>query len=114
MYAQLANVTAAQAMTINSTLNIQNLFNVTASMIANLSISQSTNSGNASWNQSFANTLYYGISNPSNFINSTYNSTYASYGTFNTTLNIQALLAGTNISQYAFNQTMSLLTMQNL
>ena len=114
MYANLANVTAAQAMTINSTLNIQNLFNVTASMIANLSISQSTNSGNASWNQSFANTLYYGISNPSNFINSTYNSTYASYGTFNTTLNIKALLAGTNISQYAFNQTMSLLTMQNL
>ena len=95
MYAQLANVTAAQAMTINSTLNIQNLFNVTASMIANLSISQSVSSGNASWNQSFANTLYYGISNPSNFINSTYNSTYASYGTFNSTLNIQNLYNST-------------------
>jgi len=42
---------------LNTTLNIQNLFNATASMIANLSISQSS-SDNSSWNQSFANSLY--------------------------------------------------------
>lgn len=36
---------------------------------------------NSSWNESYADTLYYGASNPSNFINSTFNSTYDNYKT---------------------------------
>ena len=68
----LINSSVTQLYTFNNTLNIQNLYNATASMIANLSISQATFSGYAK----------------------------------NTTAEIQQLLAGTNISQYSFNQTL--------
>ena len=43
----LINSSVTQLYTINNTLNIQNLYNATASMIANLSISQQTFSGYA-------------------------------------------------------------------
>ena len=61
------NSTAQQALTINTTANIQQLLNSTG--IYN-------NAGNASWNQSFANTLYYSITNPNNYINSSANNSY--------------------------------------
>ncbi|VVB82776.1 Uncharacterised protein [uncultured archaeon] len=65
---QSALSTAQQALTINSTANIQQLLNSTG--IYNQA------GGNASWNQSFANTLYYSASNPNNYINSSANNSY--------------------------------------
>jgi len=67
------------------------------------------NSNPNNYINSSSNNSYYLSTNPSGYFNSSnyysYNATYASYSSINTTANIQQLLGGTNISQYAYNQT---------
>jgi hypothetical protein len=133
LIAQMVNSTAQQGLTINSTLNIGTIYNATASMIANLTfLTNFTLSSIGSFYNTTAGIIAnktfltnFTLSSIGSFYNATslifaqmnnntatlqmlLNSTgiYSLPLTINTTLNIQTLLIGTNISQFAFNQTL--------
>ena len=103
---------------VNTTLNIQNLYNNTlyqglgiVNTTGNIQqLLAGTNISQYAFNQTIGSNAYTDAKTAS--VNTTfniqnlYNSTlYQGLSIINTTLNIKSLLAGTNISQYAFNQT---------
>jgi len=133
LIAQMVNSTAQQGLTINSTLNIGTIYNATASMIANLTfLTNFTLSSIGSFYNTTAGIIAnktfltnFTLSSIGSFYNATslifaqmnnntatlqmlLNSTgiYSLPLTINSTLNIGNLLIGTNISQFAFNQTL--------
>jgi len=97
----------------NQTVN-QWLYNQTTPAIDWVTAQNYTTS-NFTWNQSLADTLYYWITNPDNFINTTYNSTYDTYAYNQTTPAIDYILSNpygwlntsynSTYDTYAYNQT---------